>query len=123
MAIFLVRNSGGTNGELSNALIPVVPNKDNTYQWYEATYTTAGAQEWIYVPDMAPVSVTLTPSASTAQIEATDSPPSVVKAGTAATVAWTAGPVTAATTALLQGFTAFRVNITVGTTAKISVRA
>jgi hypothetical protein len=121
MAAFLLRNSGGGNGELSNVLQPHAAQPN--YQWYETTYTTAGAQEWVYCPDINPISVTLTPSGSTAQIEATDSPPSVVASGSPNVVTWSAGPVTAATTALLQGFTAFRVNITVGTNAKLSARA
>ena len=121
MSANLVRTSGGAAGEVSNVLTPH-PNQPN-YQWYETTYSTSGAQEWIFTPDMEEVFVTLTPSASTAQIEGTNSPPSVVLTGSPNVVAWSAGAVTVATNAKLEGFTAFRVNITVGTSAKISARA
>ena len=117
MAIYLTRNP--LQGAASNTAAP----NGSEFRWYEKTYAVAGTQEWIFIPDIDGVSVTLTPSTSTASLDLTDSPPDVINNGSPNTVKWSLGDVTAATTGFLQGFTAFRVNITVGTTAKISARA
>ncbi len=117
MAVFLTRNP--LQGQESNTKAPNAPQ----FQFYEKTYTSGTTQEWILIPDIAGASVTLTPSASTASIDLTDSPPDVVLTGSPATVAWTPGTVGAATTAFLQGFVAFRVNIVTGSSVKISARA
>lgn len=116
MAIYLTRNP--LQGQESNTKAP----NGSEFRWYEKTYTLGTTQEWIFIPDFDGVSVTLTPSASTASIDLTDSPPDVVQTGSPATVAWTPGTVGSATTALLQGFTAFRVNIVTGASVKISAR-
>jgi hypothetical protein len=103
-------------GTESNTLAP----QANQFEFYETTYTTGTTQEWILVPDRNGVSVTLTPSNSTASIEATDSPPDVVKTGSPAAITWPVGVISAATTAFLQGFTAFRVNLATGASVKLS---
>ena len=103
----------------------ILPNPNEPVQYYEQSYITTGAQEWIYLPDAGSVSITLSGSGSwVATVEATDSPPDVVLAGNAVTVAWINGTQTATTSsALLTGATAVRANVTtVGTSVKISVR-
>ena len=116
MSVYLTRNP--LQGAASNTAAP----NGSEFRWYEKTYTSGTTQEWIFIPDFDGVSVTLTPSASTASLDLTDSPPDVVQTGSPATVTWTPGVVAAATTALLQGFTAFRVNIATGASVKISAR-
>lgn len=109
-----------------NALMPYGSNTaepgQKEYRFYEVTYTATGVQDWIKIPDFDGVSVTLSPSASTASIEVTDSPPDIIDAGTAAAVTWSPGVVSVATTATLQGFSAFRVNVATGASVKISAR-
>ncbi len=116
----------------SNTLAP--PNPTFAYaqfQYYTpiTPYANTGAQEAIYLCDCNPFSVTLSPvSTMTAWIEGTDAPPDAV-AGITTTVTpvwvqWPQGPVSVATTAIVQGFTAIRVNSTANATGiNLSVRA
>lgn len=103
-------------GTESNTLAP----QSNQFEFYETTYTSGTTQDWIMVPDRNGVSVTMTPTNSTAYLEATDSPPDVVKTGAPAAVTWPPGVVSSATTAFLEGFTAFRVVISSGASVQIS---
>ena len=91
------------------------------FQFYEKTYTTGTTQEIIYCPDRNGVSVTVSFSASTGSIEASDSSPTAIAAGTGVFATWTAGVVGATTSAILTGFTAFRANLATGASMTISV--
>lgn len=108
--------------QTSNTVAPQVGAGAGPWQWYETTYTTTGAKDWITIPDASGVSVTLSFSSSTASIEATDSPPDTLAAGSPVTVTWPAGVVGTTTSAQLVGFTAFRVNVATGTSVKLSAR-
>lgn len=110
------------NPQMPGAAYPDQPLSTG-YAFYEKTYTSGTTQEWVYLPVSGLASVTVSVSASTASIECTDSPPSVVEAGTAVTVTWPAGIVSTTTSAVLQGFTAFRVNIATGASVKLSAKA
>jgi len=108
--------------------VPLQPGASNvdaptaaSFQFYEKTYTTGTTQEVIFCPDRGDVSVTASFTTSTGSIEATDSPPSVIAAGTAVWATWTPGVVGATTTAILSGFTAFRANLATGASMKVSV--
>jgi len=93
------------------------------WQFIEKSYTTNAVQEWIYAPASGNVSVTLSFTSATGSIECTDAPPSVIETGTPVTVTWPAGVVGATTSAVLQGFTAFRLNKATGTSVKLSCKA
>jgi hypothetical protein len=126
MAYVLARNTPGIHK--SNTDGPAsASGATELVQWYELAYTSTGAQEWVYLPDaMFPVGVTLSGSGAwVATVEATDSPPDVVKAGSAVAYAWPLGTQTATNaSATLTGATAVRANVTtVGTNVKLSVRA
>ena len=108
-----------------NCLQPGCANVDNPganqFQFYEKTYTTGTTQEIIYCPDRNGVSVTVSFTASTGSIEASDSSPTTLEAGNGVFTTWTAGVVGATTSAVLTGFTAFRANLATGAVMKISV--
>ena len=112
--VILSRNPGQPSP--SNTLNP----NGTQFQFYEKTYTTTGAQDWITIPDRDGVSVTLSFSASTGSIECTDSPPDVITGGSPVAVTWAPGVVGATTTQSLIGFTAFRVNVATGASVKLS---
>lgn len=101
---------------------PDNPNS-KSYQFYEQTYSSGTTQEWIYLPLTGNASVTLSFTAATGSVECTDSPPSVVEAGSPVIVTWPAGVVGATTSIVLNGFTAFRVNKATGTSVKLSCKA
>ena len=92
------------------------------FQWYETTYTTTGAKDWFTIPDLAGCSVTISMTSSTASVECTDSPPDIVDSGSPVAVLWPAGVVGVTTSAMLVGFTAFRVNVATGASVTLSVR-
>jgi hypothetical protein len=102
---------------LSSTLAPSAP----AWKFIEKTYTGTGAQEWIYLPDRnGQVGVTVSfPSAGAASIEVTNSPPDIIEAGNAVATTSLAS-VTAATSVILSGVVAFRLNIGSGTATKIS---
>lgn len=113
-----------TNNSLQQGSSYTTNPAASRWQFVEKTYTSGTTQEWIYLPESGIASVTLSVSASTASVECTDSPPDIVEGGgTPVTIAWPAGIVSATTTILLQGFTAFRVNIATGTSVKVSAKA
>ena len=115
MSIYLSRNT----------LMPGCANVDaptaSQFQFYEKTYTTGTTQEIIYCPDRLGVSVTVSFTASTGSIEATNSSPTTIAAGTAVWTTWTPGVVGATTSAVLTGFVAFRANLASGAVMNISV--
>lgn len=114
MSVYLTRNAiqPGNNNVDAPGVGP--------FQMYEKAYTSGTTQEWIYAPDFGSFGVVLgLTSAGTGAIEKTCSPPSVIEAGNASVVAVTG--VTASTFYLLEGITAFRVNMTSGAW-KVSVR-
>lgn len=104
--------------QVSNTVNP----QSSQFQWYETTYTTTGQKDWFTIPDIVGVSVTLECTASTASIEATDSPPDTLAAGTPSFVTWPDGVISGTASELLQGFTAFRVNVASGASVRLSVR-
>ena len=109
----------------SNTVVPSTSSMPPV-QYYEQTYTTTGAQEWIFLPDAGTVGVTLSGAGAwVATIEATDSPPDVVLSGGAVAIGWPQGVQTATNAgSALTGATAVRANVTtVGTNVKITVRA
>jgi len=121
MARYLTRNP---NVAKSNTQVGAADNVP--VQFYEGTYTATGAAEWVVLPDAGTVGVTLSGTGAwVATVEATDSPPDIVEAGTAVTYAWPLGTLTATTGATtLTGATAVRANVTtVGTNVKLTVRA
>ena len=102
------------------------PSSRNVYQFIELTYTSTGAKDSIFLPDVfSPVGVTISGSGVySATLEATDSPPDVVLAGTAVWYSWPAGAVAATTSSTVSAATALRVNIAVaGTNVVISAKA
>jgi hypothetical protein len=108
--------------QYSNTL---TPNGPGPWQFYEKAYLTTGAQEWVYIPDAGSASITLSGSGAwVATVEATDSPPDIVAAGTGVVVAWPNGTQTATNSAaIVTGCTAVRANVTtVGTNVKLTVR-
>jgi hypothetical protein len=105
---------------------PGFPNADNisnptspAWEAYQVSSSTTGAGDTIFLPRSNFVSVTLyNDAAGTAVIETTDSPVAVVNGettGTAKWMNWSLGAVTASTSAICEGFTAIRINITSGT--------
>ena len=120
MSVYIARNAqlpGSSN--TANPSLATNPQ----YQFYEKSYTAGTTQEWIYLPDgVLPIGVTLAPSAGSASIDVTDSPPDVIEAGSASVSTWGIGIVAAAVSTTLTGYTAFRVNRVSGT-IKVSVRS
>lgn len=105
---------------------PSFPNADNisnptlpAWESYQVSSSTVGAGDTIFLPRSNRVSVTLfNDAAGTAVIETTDSPVAIVNgetSGTAKWMNWSLGAVTASTSAICEGFTAIRINITSGT--------
>jgi len=94
------------------------------YQFFEKSYTATGAQEWIYLPDANAVGVMVTiASTGTCQVDVTMSPPDVVDGGTAVTLPWATGSITASAYAVIQGATAIRLTSSAnGSGIKLSVR-
>jgi hypothetical protein len=118
MATITLTRTPNQTSQVSNTVNP----QARQFEWYETTYTTTGPQTWFTIPDFNGVSVTLSMSSSTASVECTDSPPDVVDSGSPVIVTWPAGVVGVTTSALLIGFTAFRVNVATGSSVKVSVR-
>jgi hypothetical protein len=110
----LAQNSNTISGAVSGS----------PWKYYQATYTTNATQEWIYLPDGTDVvGVSLSfAGGGTASIDVTDSPPDLVEAGTAVAITWPLGSLTVNTSTTLQGYTAFRVVKTAGTSVTVSVR-
>lgn len=105
----------------SNTISGAIPQ--SSYKFYKTTYTTTGAKDWIYLPDaIFTVGVSLTFAGGTATIEVTDDPPDVIEGGSPAAITWPLGAVSASTSTTLQGYTAFRVNVSVANVT-LSVRS
>lgn len=89
------------------------------FEYYQVSTSTVGAGDAIYLPRSGIVSVTLyLDAAGTAVIEGTDSPPALIEgttSGTAKWAAWSIGAVTATASAIVEGYTAIRINVTSGT--------
>lgn len=108
------------------------PSSSGPFVYYEQTYTSAGPQEWIFLPDaVSPCKVCISFQApGAAFLEGTASPPNDVNGiavpgtqGLAVPVPYTIVDVVTDTTAqLVQGDTAIRLNIVGGTSVTISVR-
>lgn len=116
MSIFMTRN----------ALEPGDNNIDNPqanqFRFYEATYTTTGAKDWIYLPDAEECGVQLgLVAAGTGTVEFTCSAKPTIEAGNAITTKWAPGDVTASAFSAVSGVTAVRANLTSGQW-KIAVR-
>lgn len=116
MSILMTRNA--LEPQDNNITNPVAPQ----FRFYEQSYTTTGAQEWIFLPDAEECGVQLgLLTAGTATVEITCSPKPTVDTGTPITSKWTPGDVTASAFSSLTGVVAIRANITSGTW-KIAVR-
>lgn len=118
MAVITLTRAPNNPSQYSNTVTP----QARQFEWYETTYTSTGAKDWFTIPDFYGVSVTLSFSSSSGSIEATDSPPDVVESGSPVVVTWPAGVVSTTTSEVLQGFTAFRVNVASGASVTLSVR-
>lgn len=117
MAVVYMTRNAATPG-VSNNLEPSAKQ----FKFYTTSYAAGSTQDPIMLPDEGVFGVTLGFAiASTAVIEISTDPPSIVEAGTAN---WTAvgTAVTANTFYKVEGATAVRVNRTSGTPS-ISVRA
>ena len=109
---------------------PVNPGSGNTarpgdtqFKFYEKTYSTVAAQEWIYMPDTINnvMSLTVVTTGGSSAVEVTCSPPDIVEAGTAVVIDCGTGAIASTSKLItLNVVTAFRVNVASGS-AKLSV--
>lgn len=108
----------------SNTANPGQSNSNwQSFHFFEKTYTTTGAQEWIYLSDAGVFGVTISfPVAGSGIVEMTTSPPDIAMAGQAVNVQVGTGTISTSTTYIVQGATAIRLNIATGTQVKLSIR-
>lgn len=120
MSVYLRREFSNI-AQNSNTISGSIPN--GPFKYYEVSYSAGSTQDWIYLPDVGTISVSLglTSGAGVCTIETTDSPPDIIEAGTALAISSTLGSLSADTTFNLTGFSAFRINRSSGT-IKLSVR-